>query len=168
MKKNSSTKRNVGQETTASYQTMNKSLSHQLGPKCHFSYWIPDWYEGACKRFDAKKLTEELARSGFQWIEPTIKCCHGNCNYPTVVGKFSGHDIIGPLTEAGHEAGMLISVVYQFQCDKWAWNKHPNWRMKQPDGNDAVPPEFLPWLMYNCGKLIFVTIDNISFPIVKK
>jgi hypothetical protein len=136
-----------GKKIKASGVPAGKPKKVELGHKCHMSFWISDWNEVACSRFDPKKFIAQLAGTGVKWIEPTIKCCHGNCNYPTKVGKFSGHDIIGPLAQEAHKARLFISVSFQFQCDEWAWNHHANWRIQYPEGQDAIPPAFLPWIL---------------------
>ena len=66
----------------------------------------------------------------------------GYCYWPTASGKmhaaFRGReDAMRRLFELCHQAGMSVIAYYSLIYNNWAFEQHPDWRMRHPDGSDS-------------------------------
>jgi hypothetical protein len=106
-------------------------------------------------------MMQQMANTGAQMVVVFAKCHYGNCYYNTKVGH--KHDNLGQrdllkewVVEAKHRK-LTVLAYYSVNRDIWAGQQHPEWRMKDAQGNavdeDRWPPEWarMGFLCYNSG-----------------
>jgi len=100
---------------------------------------IPDWDEKFLSELDSAQFTEALAKSRAQSIVLYAQSHVGLFNYPTKVGKqhagLKGRNVLKELIDGCHRKGIAVVLYTSLIHDRWAFDAHPEWRMKQPNGS---------------------------------
>lgn len=92
----------------------------------HTSPLIPD----IGKDFDGDRFVATLVAAHVNWITLHTKCHHGNCYYPTKVGRMHpglDFDLFGRMLESCHRAGIRVEAYTTVVWDEWAAEQHPEW-----------------------------------------
>ncbi len=101
---------------------------------------IPDWDPKFLSRFDPTEYVRNLVRARAQSIVCYAQSHVGLFNYPTKVGEqhraWKGRNILEELIQRCHEAGIAVVIYTSLIHDRWAFDHHPEWRMKMADGNE--------------------------------
>lgn len=107
--------------------------------------WAPEWYPQSIRNFDAETLAELVADTGAE-IAFTFQGFtqdHFGCScFPTKLGHIhanlsEGRDHIGEYVGALHARGIKVFAYYSFP-DGYLWERNPDWRQKDSQGNDIL------------------------------
>jgi hypothetical protein len=108
--------------------------------KVHVLYVSPDWATNRHQSFDPETFIEKLKQANCRVVEFYIKDHHGIAYYPTKIGHFGGRDLLGPLVQASHKAGMKFVAYYSVNWDKWARETHVDWADNSRTPENVVQP----------------------------
>ncbi|MBI4602759.1 MAG: beta-galactosidase [Planctomycetes bacterium] len=101
---------------------------------------IPDWDEKFLSEVDPDQYVDMLVRSRAQSIVLYAQSHVGLFNYPTKVGAqhkgLKGRDLVRELIDRCHSKGIACVLYTSLIHDRWAFDEHPEWRMKHPDGRE--------------------------------
>lgn len=104
---------------------------------------IPDWDPAFLSKFDPDQYVDALVRSRAQSIVCYAQSHVGLFNYPTKIGKqhagLNGRDIVGEMIERCHRRNIAVVLYTSLIHDRWAFDTHPDWRMKNGRGEDLRP-----------------------------
>ncbi|HHY81618.1 MAG TPA: family 10 glycosylhydrolase [Clostridiales bacterium] len=99
---------------------------------------IEDWNEEFLSQFNSVKYVELLKKAKVQSAMIYINSHVGYCYWPTKTGEmhsaFKGEDKIGEVIDLCHKEGMDVIVYYSLIYNNWAYENHPEWRMKDVNG----------------------------------
>ena len=95
--------------------------------------------------FDANAFADRLAEARVNSVTLFAKCHHGHLYYNTShparhPGLKKGLDLLGGQIEALHKRGIRAPIYISVQCDEFAANTHPEWRVVLPDNTLAGSP----------------------------
>ncbi|MFA5205888.1 MAG: alpha-L-fucosidase [Lentisphaeria bacterium] len=96
-------------------------------------------------KFDADAFADQLAEARVNSITLFAKCHHGHLYHDTKhaarhPGMKKGLDLLGEQIEACHRRNIRAPIYLSVQCDEFAANTHPEWRVVAPDGKLAGDP----------------------------
>jgi hypothetical protein len=116
------------------------------------------WYERAYRRnvldmhisalepsflteFDPAAYVDLLVQAQVQAALVPTHSHVGLCLYPTRLAEMHpglrGRDTFGEILERCHAAGIALVAYYSLIFDRWAFDRHPEWRIRAADGADA-------------------------------
>ncbi len=107
----------------------------------HTAPQIPD----VGQEFDAEVFAEAMQRAHVDSVTTFAKCHHGHLYYDTPhparhPGLKRGLDLLGEQIEALHRRDIKVPIYISVQCDEFAANTHPEWRVVNADGTLAGSP----------------------------
>ncbi len=147
-----------GEQTTNWY--------HALTPGIHLDYHYPDWDPYILSKADGAAMIEEIAATGARMVVVFAKCHYGNSYYTTRVGhqhhNLGGRDLFAEWVREARRRRLIVLAYYSVDRDIWAGKQHPEWRMKNAQGEtvdeDRWPPEWaaMGFLCYNSPYLSLV------------
>lgn len=104
--------------------------------------WAPEWYPESITQWDPQKLAESVAQAGadvaftFQGFSEDH---FGVSYYPTNLGplhtNLNGRDHIREYLDALHQRKIKMLGYYSYP-DKGVWDRNPDWRQIDADGNE--------------------------------
>ena len=111
--------------------------------------WAPEWDENSMIHFDAQDIARKLKQAGasaFYMWQGFSQDHFGMFYYPTRLGPVHPHlakdqDCLRDIVDALH-AQDIKAVGYYSYTDYYIWNKYPEWRQKDADGNDVQRMNF--------------------------
>ncbi len=121
---------------------MSESLRfRQIHLDFHTSPCIPD----VGRDFDADEFADTMARAHVDSVTVFAKCHHGHLYFDTKhparhPGLKPGLDLLGQQVEALHKRNIKAPIYISVQCDEFAANTYPEWRVVNPDGTLAGNP----------------------------
>ena len=99
---------------------------------------IEDWNDEFLSKFDAGAYFECLKRGHVQSPMIYLQSHVGLCNWPTKTGRthraFASGNKIKELVDLCHAGGKDAVGYYSLIYNNWAYENHPNWRMKDKNG----------------------------------
>ena len=102
---------------------------------------IEDWDEGFLSQLEPEKYVELLRRANVSTAMIYANSHIGHCYWRTKKGHMhrgiKGRDIMGELIELCHREGMNVVVYYSLIYNNWAYDNHPEWRIRLADGREA-------------------------------
>ena len=108
-----------------------------------------DFHTGPCipdvgAEFDADEFADKLQEAKVNSVTLFAKCHHGHLYYDTKhparhPGMRKGLNLLGGQVEALRKRGIRAPIYLSVQCDEFAANTHPEWRVVNPDGKVASP-----------------------------
>ena len=112
----------------------------------HTSPCIPD----VGRDFDPDEFADTMARAHVDSVTVFAKCHHGHLYYDTGhparhPGLKPGLDLLAGQVDALHRRNIKAPVYISVQCDEFAANTHPEWRVVNPDGSLAGNPLVPGW-----------------------
>ncbi|MFZ2656037.1 MAG: alpha-L-fucosidase [Victivallales bacterium] len=107
----------------------------------HTSPGIPD----VGKDFDADAFADQLVEAKVNSVTLFAKCHHGHLYYDTRhparhPGMKKDLNLLGEQVEALHKRGIRAPIYLSVQCDEFAANAYPEWRVVLPDNTLAGSP----------------------------
>lgn len=95
--------------------------------------------------FDADAFAEQLAAARVNSVTLFAKCHHGHLYHDTRhparhPGMKKGLDLLGEQIEACHRRDIRAPIYLSVQCDEFAANTHPEWRVVLPENKLAGAP----------------------------
>ena len=104
---------------------------------------IPDWDPEFLSRFDPDDYVRALVTSRAESIVLYAHSHVGLFNYPTAVGQqhqgLKGRDIVAELIERCHDRDIACVLYVSVIHDRWASDRHPDWRVIHPNGGEFGP-----------------------------
>jgi hypothetical protein len=101
---------------------------------------IPDWDERFLAEFNPDQYVRMLVTSRAQSIVCYAQSHVGLFNYPTKIGQqhrgLKGRDVVGELIARCHAHGIAVVLYTSLIHDRWAFDNHPEWRMRRHDGSE--------------------------------
>lgn len=98
---------------------------------------ISDFQEKYLAAYDPETYAQNLARSKVDTAILYAGSCLGICYFPTRAGymhkNLHGRDILGETVAACRRRGLRV-VIYFNIWSRWAYDTHPQWRMRDADG----------------------------------
>lgn len=102
---------------------------------------IPDWNPEFMSKFDPEAYADCMARAKVDTALVYAGNCLGMCFFPTEVGHMHeglhGRDLIGETFAALRKRG-IRPIMYFNIWSRWAYDTHPEWRIRLANGNDTV------------------------------
>ncbi len=102
---------------------------------------IEDWYDIFLSQLEPRRYVELLKRANVSTAMIYANSHIGHCYWKTRTGHMhrgiKGRDITGELIELCHREGMNVVIYYSLIYNNWAYENHPEWRMKLVDGREA-------------------------------
>jgi hypothetical protein len=99
---------------------------------------IADWDDKFLSEFSADAYVDALVKSRAQSIVCYAQSHVGLFNYPTKVGQqhrgLKDRDIVQEMIERCHANKIAVVLYTSLIHDRWAFDNHPEWRMKRADG----------------------------------
>jgi hypothetical protein len=100
--------------------------------------------------FDAERFADRLAQARVNSVTLFAKCHHGHLYYRTRhparhPGLKKGLDLLEAQIEALRKRRIRAPIYVSVQCDEFAANTHPEWRVVLPDGKLAGSPLAARW-----------------------
>ena len=104
---------------------------------------ISDFQEKYLAAYDPETYAQNLARSKVDTAILYAGSCLGICYFPTRAGymhkNLHGRDILGETVAACRRRGLRV-VIYFNIWSRWAYDTHPQWRMRDADGLANAAP----------------------------
>lgn len=105
--------------------------------------WAAEWDDQSITNFDAEKLAEEVSRTTSEFgftFQGFTEDQLGKSFFPTRKGPVHrnlapGRDHMGEYLEALRKRDIRVFGYYSFP-DRTAWERNPDWRMTDAEGND--------------------------------
>ena len=101
---------------------------------------IADWDPEFMSQFDPEAYADAVSASGVDTAIIYANSCLGICYWPTEIGHMHkglhGHDIFGETVAACKRRGLKIVAYYNI-WNRWEFDQHPDWRMRDSDGKAA-------------------------------
>jgi hypothetical protein len=102
------------------------------------------------KDFDADTFADQLVEARVNSVTLFAKCHHGHLYYDTKhparhPGMKKDLNLLGEQVEALHKRGIRAPIYLSAQCDEFAANTHPEWRVVLPDNKLAGSPLAACW-----------------------
>jgi len=102
---------------------------------------IEEWDDSFLSKFDPETYVDMLVLARVDAAMIYANSHVGYCYWPTKVGHMhrgiKGRDILGQTVELCHEKGMSVILYYSLIYNNWAYDNHPDWRMKTATGKEA-------------------------------
>lgn len=102
---------------------------------------IDDWNEEFFSQFDPQQYFDCLKKGHIQSPMIYLQSHVGLCNWPTQSGKmhsgFQGKNKVKQLIDLCHAEGMDVVGYYSLIYNNWAYEKYPQWRMKDREGHHS-------------------------------
>lgn len=100
--------------------------------------------------FDADTFADTMKEAHVNSVTVFAKCHHGHLYYNTKhparhPSLKKSMDLLGEQVEALHKRGIRAPIYISVQCDEFAANTHPEWRVVNPDGRLAGNPLHAGW-----------------------
>jgi hypothetical protein len=99
---------------------------------------IENWSEEFLSQFDSYNYVRLLKKANVQSAMIYINSHVGYCNWLTKTGEvhsaFKDEDKIGKVIDLCHKEGIDVIVYYSLIYNNWAYNRYPEWRMKDLNG----------------------------------
>ncbi|MFA6291687.1 MAG: alpha-amylase family protein [Victivallales bacterium] len=97
------------------------------------------------KDFDADAFADQLVEARVNSVTLFAKCHHGHLYYNTKhparhPGMKKDLNLLGEQVEALHKRGIRAPIYLSVQCDEFAANTHPEWRVVLPENKLAGSP----------------------------
>lgn len=119
----------------------------QDSPWYRDAYWravidmhIPDWDERFLSKFDPDQYVNCLVQSRAKSIVCYCQSHVGLFNYPTKIGQqhkaWKGQNLLQQVIDRCHENDIAVVLYTSLIHDRWASDHHPEWRVKNHDGNE--------------------------------
>src|SRR5262249_38335119 len=109
---------------------------------------------------------QKMAEIGSDLVVVFAKCHYGNSYYDTKVGhkhkNLGNRDLLAEWTSEARKRRITLLAYYSVNRDVWIGQQHPEWRMKDAQGNivdeDRWPPQWaaMGFLCYNSPYLDYV------------
>ena len=92
------------------------------------------------KQFDPEALAKDIISTGAEAGMMYIQSHYGYSYWPTKVGEMhpgliGNEDAFKRLYDEMHKGGMDVDVYFSMIYNNWAYDHHPEWRIKDIDGN---------------------------------
>lgn len=117
---------------------------------------IPDWDPAFLSEFDPDAFVSAVVRSRAQSLVLYAQSHTGLFNYPTRVGEqhgaLRGRDLVAEVSDRCREKGIHVVIYTSVIHDRWAFDRHPEWRMRHPNGGQ-----------YGTGSRYGVVCPNSSY-----
>lgn len=101
---------------------------------------IADWNPEFMSQFDPEAYAEAVSASGVDTAIIYSDSCLGICYWPTQVGHMHeglhGRDIFGETVAACKRRGLKVVAYYNI-WNRWEFDHHPEWRMRDSQGRAA-------------------------------
>ena len=106
----------------------------------HLDYHTSPLIPGVGSAFDKEKFQSALREGRVNSVTVFAKCLHGNCYYPTKIGRqhptmTSGFDLTGAMVDAAHELGIRAPIYITAGWSAYDAEEHPEWRKQNRDGS---------------------------------
>lgn len=102
---------------------------------------IDDWNGEFLSMFDSAQYLQCLKAGHIQSPMIYLQSHVGLCNWPTQSGRmhsgFRGVNKVGQLIDLCHAEGMDVVGYYSLIYNNWAYENHPEWRMRDGDGRPS-------------------------------
>ena len=102
---------------------------------------IPDWDARFLSALDPQIYVDQLIHAR---IQSTVLYAHshvGLFNYPTAIGQMHqglrGRDFFGEVVRRCHDHNIRVVAYCSLIFDRWAYDRHPDWRIILVDGSEA-------------------------------
>lgn len=106
---------------------------------------IPDWEPSFLSRFDPEAYADAVAASGVDTAIIYAGNCLGMCFWPSRLGhmheNLHGRDIFGETVAACRRRGLKIVGYYNI-WNRFEYDRHPEWRMRDPNGRGCSYKRF--------------------------
>ena len=103
---------------------------------------IEDWHPDFFSEFNANEYVNRLVDAGVDSAVVYAQSHTGHCNYPTKVGHMheglKGRDVFGEIIDGCRRHNIKVVAYYSLIYNNWIYNRHPDWRMINPDGREAA------------------------------
>lgn len=103
---------------------------------------VPDWHPDLLSRFDPADYVATIARAGFQSLMQYAISCAGLCLWRTKIGEMhrnmKGRDFFGEVMDECKKHGLHRVCYFHVIWDNWAYEKHPDWRIRHASGDDRI------------------------------
>ena len=91
------------------------------------------------KQFDPEALAKDIISTGAEAGMMYIQSHYGYSYWPTKVGEMhpgliGNEDAFKRLYDEMHKGGMDVDVYFSMIYNNWAYDHHPEWRIKDIDG----------------------------------
>lgn len=104
---------------------------------------IPDWNDEFLSKLDPVEYVRMLKLAGAQSTVLYSQSHTGLTNFPTRIGQqhraIAGKDLLHQLIDQCHKKGIGVQLYYSVIFDRWASDRHPDWRIKNVEGQDPWP-----------------------------
>jgi len=101
---------------------------------------IEDWDERFLSQLEPKGYVELLKKANVSTAMIYANSHVGHCYWKTETGHMhrgiKGRDILGELIELCHREGINVVIYYSLIYNNWAYDNHPEWRMRFADGRE--------------------------------
>ena len=92
------------------------------------------------KQFDPEALAKDIISTGAEAGMMYIQSHYGYSYWPTKVGEMhpgliGNEDAFKRLYDEMHKGGMDVDVYFSMIYNNWAYDHHPEWRIKDIDGH---------------------------------
>ncbi len=107
------------------------------GRMIHFDFHMPDFVKGVGEAADFEAIVNAMIAANVNGIAVFTKGHYGNATYPTDLGNAHPHlskDLVGGMTQACREAGLLVRLYYSAAVDERVKRDHPDWMRRTVDG----------------------------------
>jgi hypothetical protein len=126
------------------FRPFNQIPFRQIHLDFHTGPSIPD----VGRDFDADEFARQLVEANVDSVTLFAKCHHGHLYYQT--DRPERHpsltiDLLGKQIEACRSAGIATPIYVSVQCDEYAANHYPEWRVVNPGGQLAGDPLKAGW-----------------------
>ncbi|HMO83548.1 MAG TPA: beta-galactosidase [Lacipirellulaceae bacterium] len=99
---------------------------------------IPDWDSKFFSQFDPDAYADMLVKSRSESVVCYCQSHVGLFNYPTKVGQqhrgWHGVNMLQRMIDACHARGVAVQIYTSLVFDRWAGDKHPEWRIRTWNG----------------------------------
>lgn len=106
---------------------------------------IEDWDPDFLSKLEPKVYVDNMKRANMQSLMIYANSHVGYCYWPTKSGKMhggiKGRDILGEILALCREEQMDTNVYYSLVYNNWAYEEHPEWRVRNVDGKASRDPD---------------------------
>ena len=152
--------------SSTSRTTQTGKWYERLTAGVHLDYHYPEWDPYIISKADGQKIIQRMAEIGSELVVVFAKCHYGNSYYNTKVGhkhqNLGSRDLLAECALEAPKHKITLLAYYSINRDVWAGQQHPEWRMKDAEGNivdeDRWPPQWaaMGFLCYNSPYLDYV------------
>lgn len=106
---------------------------------------IEDWDPVFLSKLDPEIYVANMKRAGMQSLMIYANSHVGYCYWPTASGKMhrsiNGRDVLGEILALCRKEGLDTNVYYSLVYNNWAYEQHPEWRVRNVDGKASRDPD---------------------------